>query len=339
MEPADQIRLAKENLVLAVSFATAADQGVIGARFVPRNPDDESTRRRFDSSAPLQIHDPGDLRRCVNNQVRCAFAFSALQTNRALEFLYGDNPINDPDSDLQAARCIIYLISETVAADLMAPVWICPPEYRRPFTVEPADFLLDAAALDGQPVGWEDFGGMDKYLALLDFCANPTLTFQPTPLLQEPSSGGETPSPYEGEGWGGGGLPALNRHRLPLLTNPPRQAGHPQPLASEPTTVVPTSTDKKTPSPYQGESRGEGQHPNSVDAFVQTQCRVNPEEMTIAKDLYAAYQQHCRQNAQKPLSQRSFGMGLTALGFERRRRGKGKHWWLGLSPNSVPATA
>ena len=30
------------------------------------------------------------------------------------------------------------------------------------------------------------------------------------------------------------------------------------------------------------------------------------------------------------MAQRSFGMRLTALGFERRRRGKGKHWWMGI---------
>jgi hypothetical protein len=24
-------------------------------------------------------------------------------------------------------------------------------------------------------------------------------------------------------------------------------------------------------------------------------------------------------------------MRLTALGFERRRRGKGKHWWMGIA--------
>ena len=30
------------------------------------------------------------------------------------------------------------------------------------------------------------------------------------------------------------------------------------------------------------------------------------------------------------VSQRSFGMQLTAMGFQRRRRGRGKHWWDGI---------
>ena len=32
----------------------------------------------------------------------------------------------------------------------------------------------------------------------------------------------------------------------------------------------------------------------------------------------------------EPLPQRTFGMQLTAQGFQRRRRGKGKHWWTGI---------
>ena len=306
MDPATRISLVRENLVLAVAFATAADRGIIGARFLPRDPGDETGGRSFDPSALLQVHDPGDLLRCVNNQVRCAFAFSALQANRALESLYGNSPIQDPDSDLQAARCILYLISRTVDADLMAPVWVCPPEYRRTFTVGPADFHLDAAALEGKEVCWDDFGGMDQYLALLEFCGNSVLTLSPD------TRPGESPQDA-----GPGLVPAQPLTDIPQ--QPPIPA--PKPSGGPPTPARP------------GPVEGRHAPADSVAAFVHSHCQAGDSEMTIAKDLYAAYQRFCREQDWPPLGQRSFGMRLTALGFERRRRGKGKHWWLGLSLN------
>jgi phage/plasmid-associated DNA primase len=52
--------------------------------------------------------------------------------------------------------------------------------------------------------------------------------------------------------------------------------------------------------------------------------------MSVAKELYEAYVAWCEQRGLEPLAQRSFGMALTSRGFERRRRGRGKHWWLGV---------
>jgi hypothetical protein len=57
----------------------------------------------------------------------------------------------------------------------------------------------------------------------------------------------------------------------------------------------------------------------------------------LAKDLYAGFQDWCRETGQDDVSQRSFGMQLTAMGFQRRRRGRGKHWWDGIRLIAGPA--
>jgi hypothetical protein len=70
---------------------------------------------------------------------------------------------------------------------------------------------------------------------------------------------------------------------------------------------------------------------DSLDAFIQMVCSVGSGEMVMAKSLYLAYSDWCIHQGYQPLVQRSFGMRLTASGFERRRRGRGKHWWVGIS--------
>jgi len=53
--------------------------------------------------------------------------------------------------------------------------------------------------------------------------------------------------------------------------------------------------------------------------------------MVLAKDVYLSYVKWCELECVKPLTQRSFGMQLTNMGFSRKRRGKGHHWWTGLT--------
>ena len=50
----------------------------------------------------------------------------------------------------------------------------------------------------------------------------------------------------------------------------------------------------------------------------------------LAGDLYAGFLEWSRNAGQEPISQRAFGMRLTALGLVRKRRGHGKHWWEGI---------
>ena len=129
MDPAVQIRLVRENLGLAIALWAAAENGIISAGLVPNHSEVQSPDGEFVRvSAHLEVHDTRDLVRCTNNQIRGAFALSALQTNRALESEYGNSPIRDAASEIQASRCILYLFSKSVTNDLMAPVWACPPE-------------------------------------------------------------------------------------------------------------------------------------------------------------------------------------------------------------------
>jgi hypothetical protein len=279
VEPAVQIRLVRENLALAIALWGAAQKGVITAGFVPNRSEFLTADGRVVKvSTPLEVHDSQELVRCVNNQVRGSFAFSAIQTNLVLESVYGNSPIQADDSDLRAARCVLYLLSKSVSQDLMAPVWVCYPDYRRKFQVQFASFTLDASGLDGKKVCWDDFGGLNKYLDLLEFCS------------------------VEVEG--------CKPHTKDLL---PAEEG-PVPLSSGPGAASPV----------------EDLSDESVAKFVRAWCTRATNEMIIAKDLYDAYVDWCCQQDQDPLAQRSFGMRLTAMGFQRRRRGRGRHWWLGI---------
>jgi phage/plasmid-associated DNA primase len=75
-----------------------------------------------------------------------------------------------------------------------------------------------------------------------------------------------------------------------------------------------------------------------VARFVDVQCDVGDSNLILAKELYEGFQAWCRETGQDDVSQRSFGMQLTAMGFQRRRRGRGKHWWHGirLAATAVP---
>ena len=70
--------------------------------------------------------------------------------------------------------------------------------------------------------------------------------------------------------------------------------------------------------------------------FISDRCLVSPESRTIASGLYSEYVDWCLETERAALGQRSFGMQLTKLGFTRRRRGRGRHWWDGIEL-SAPA--
>jgi hypothetical protein len=288
VEPVVQIKLVRENLALAIALWAAAQRGVITAGFLPGRTDFiNPTGQVISVSAPLEVRDNQELVRCVNNQMRGAFAFSAIQTHRALESVYSHPPLQESDPDLQAARCTFYLLNQTLSHNLIAPVWVCPPDYRRCFEVRPISFTFDASGLDGKRVFWDDFGGLNKYLDLLEYCSAQIADYVPE-LLQhvEPQEEAQPSSP-QGE----------NPSAFPSLGNESPEA-------------VPSS--------------------DQVADFVGTRCVISSEKLIIAKDLYNAYVEWCRETGQEPLVQRSFGMRLTTLGFQRRRRGRGRHWWLGV---------
>ena len=157
------IQMVRENLALAIAFWAAAQRGVITSATVPAKTAFKSITNDFlEVETPLELADNRELVRCVSNQLRSAFAFSAIQTYRSLEKTYRGSPLQEPDPNLRGARCSFYVLNKTVAQNLLSPVWVCPPDYRTRFEVRDVAFCLDAAKLDGKEVFWDDFGAPAK---------------------------------------------------------------------------------------------------------------------------------------------------------------------------------
>lgn len=291
MESALQITMVKENLAVAIALWAAAQRGVITGAFLPGQIEFTTyTGQMMSVSTPLELRDNKELLRCVNNQVRGAFAFSVMQTHRVMESAYDNRPIEESDPDLRGARCALRLLNDAISAELLNPVWSCPLDYRRRFKVESAGFALDASSLDGKKLFWEDFGGMTKYLDLLKYCHEQVLEVPPEEM-QPPSE-------------------ASN-----VVAQQAVAAPEVQPAVIEPPQRIPDRTDPAV---------------DPTGVFLDQRCVTSPKALIIAKDLYSAYSAWCQSRGQEPLVQRSFGMKLTGMGFQRRRRGRGHHWWLGI---------
>lgn len=73
-------------------------------------------------------------------------------------------------------------------------------------------------------------------------------------------------------------------------------------------------------------------HEGPITDFVADACAVGGDTMTLAGELYTRYATWCLDNGYLAASQRKFGLELTSRGYQRKRRGKGRHWWVGLQP-------
>ena len=332
MESYLRIKLVQENLALAISLWAAAQRGFITAGFLPgRTEILMGSGRVVEVSTPLQLGDNTNLVRCVNNQIRGNFALSAINTHLVLSHVYASSPLEEAEPDLRAARCCLYLMNHSLSQDMMTPVWRCPLEYRQRFEVSSAGFVLDATQLDGKELFWDDFGGLPKYLDLLEYCKQrvassnePPSSAPGMPLESRPETSPATagagaaifpapaaPAPVlAGATVAAGPAPAA-----PFGTQRPRPIGESLPQSSD---------SDLDPAPLAGPAS------DSAAAFVSARGEVAPEAMIIAGELYGNYLTWCRETGREPLSQRSFGMGLTGLGFDRKRRGRGRHWWIGL---------
>ena len=286
MGPASiNIQMVRENLALAIAFWAAAQRGVITASSVPSKTAFKALSNDFvEVDTPLELNDSREMVRCVSNLIRSSFAFSAIQTYRSLETTYRGSPLQEEDPDLKGARCIFYILNKTVAQNLLSPVWHCPPEYQSRHEVRDVAFCLDASSLEGKEVFWDDFGGLQRYLALLEYCCL---------RVAEDTSG----------------------------------------IVREPKIV-----DVEPQVKHSASRNGKISSVSDVVVFISDRCQVGEDEKVIAKGLYQNYIEWCYQRGETPLAQRSFGMQLTAQGFQRQRRGKGRHWWmgLGLQPQATP---
>ena len=282
MEPAQEIKMVWENLALAMALWAGTKKGLITTAQVPTGraavPTDDG--KIVEVFNPLEVRSNNDLARCVSNQIRGAVTFSAMQTHGTLAQVFRCPPLSEEDPDLRAARCALFLLYNTFSQGMLAPVWSCPPAYRQRFEVGEISFVLDASSLDGNPVLWQDFGGLDRYLALLDYCVG---RLEEVPAYSEPiieKKAGEEEAEADSD----------QQNQLPLALN--------------------------------------GDEPVAV--FIQDKCVLDPEGHAMAKDLYDQYVEWCSFTERDPLVQRSFGIQLTKLGFVRRRRGRGRHWWRGV---------
>ena len=228
-----------------------------------------------------------------------------------------------------------------------------PVEYRQRFEVSSIGFVLDATHLDGEKVLWDAFGDLRKYMDLLEYCKQ---QLAPARVTLSPASDSSTlPEPAE--------LPPeiLSTDAQPetaTATTPTKAVAVADPASPAPVLVGAAVADEPNPSATNGrahplatsepitqaqaQAQAQAQHPvlaigsapdqisDSISAFVSARGAVAPDAMIIAKELYSYYQTWCADTGQEPLTQRSFGMRLTDLGFERKRRGRGRHWWVGL---------
>ena len=90
------------------------------------------------------------------------------------------------------------------------------------------------------------------------------------------------------------------------------------------------SRDTQEPRSIRREFMEAASASDPVSQFIGARCMVGAEAQTIAGGLYDEFVKWCQETGQETLGQRSFGMQLTKLGFTRRRRGRGRHWWQGI---------
>ena len=335
--PGGRVRLARENLCLAMAVYAASHRGLITATLVPDNAElNAEGGQIYESNVPLYVTDHRSLLRTTGNQVRGAFALLAMQTQREAETVFG--PVShlpppgadQPDVDLWNARAATYLISQSVALDLMAPTWRIPPEFRQNYAIPDMGFALDAENLHGEEIRWGHFGSLARYLDLslfVSYCLDGidiSVALQASSgnygllgLLAEHFSR-EIPSasPISDVGGYGSGSGRL-RPSGPLDGNVESDApagwiapdGPPEPrisVASQATEMGP------------------------IDDFVANACSTGSRAMNLAGDLYTSYANWCLDHGYLAHSQRKFGLELRARGYERKRRGKGRHWWIGV---------
>ena len=337
LTPGARVRLARENLCLAMAVYAASHRGLITATLIPNSAELYlESGGIFDAGAPLEVSDHQSLLRTAGNQIRSAFALAALQTQREAETVFGSvshaSPpaCDQPQANLWTARAVTYLIAQSVSLDLMAPVWRIPPEFRRPYAISEMDFALDAVDLHGQEIRWGHFGGLPRYLDLTQFVSYCLDGIDAAAALRAASGdygalgdlarrqSHEVPSssPISDAGGYGSGSGRLRRGGSAVAGDEPDAPagwiapdGPPQPrisVASQATEMGP------------------------IDDFVANACSTGARAMNLAGDLYTSYANWCLDHGYLAHSQRKFGLELRARGYERKRRGKGRHWWIGV---------
>ena len=366
MRPGDEIRLVKENLAFAVSLWNGAKGGRVPPGALAGSGNDRPPPTHRVGAQPQTRHElAAELTRGAANQMRGAFALSALQAQRSLEDAFSGEPIQEEWPELRAARSAMFLIGRAVQRSILQPVWECPPAYRRVFHIRRLGFTLNASALEGRVLSWDDFGGLERYLNLLEYCASSANAASAAggtrtlPRVLSPSRSGPSgvlgapdalttdmedpasavpPKGYPADRRLAPDAPPFVPPRVPVSQDDEEdswdsvlaeRAGqwHTQPTEQEPETPQNGQNGHLSGGAASANGVPVG---NMVSQFVAEQCETGEDRRMLAGELYEGFLGWCRDSGRPPMSQRAFGMRLTGLGLRRKRRGHGKHWWEGI---------
>ena len=96
VNPAFEIRMVKENLDLAMALLQAVQEEKVTARQLFRDgPEDMFVAFAVDNNGPDQI----EFTRRAANQARAAFALSVIQTQRSLDRVFVNKPLEEENPD------------------------------------------------------------------------------------------------------------------------------------------------------------------------------------------------------------------------------------------------
>ena len=172
MKPGEEIRLVKENLAFSIALWKGASSGRVPPQSLVRPSSEVPVfSQQLGNGHRADGELAAELIRGAANQMRAAFALSALQSYRSLAAAFPGEPIEEEWPELRAALSSMYLIGLAVQRSIVQPVWECPPAYSRLFHIHRLSFTLNASALQGRVLSWDDFGGLESYMKLLDYCA------------------------------------------------------------------------------------------------------------------------------------------------------------------------
>ena len=307
-----------------MAFYAASHRGLITSAFVPTGaevymPDGQPV----DASVPLDMSDRRGLLRCAGNQVRAAFALCALQTQRELDGVSVDEPLEEPDPSVRAVRAVCFVIGHSLERELLNPTWVVPVEYRQRFECPAMELALDASNWNGREVRWEHLGGLPAYLDLIlfaSYCVDGVAVQDAAGIAH-----GDYTALQELEPWGSDAAD-------PIISSYGSGSGRLRRLGPAASGAAPGSgwvAPDKPPEPAITVA-SQASECGPVDDFVADVCFTGEEAMSLAGDLYTSYAQWCLDQGYLAHSQRKFGLELRARGYQRKRRGKGKHWWLGV---------
>ena len=341
MRPGQEIRLVKENLAFAVALWKAVSSGRL-------SPESFRQQQRSDSPGfggerdrpPNELS--AELARGAGNQMRAAFALAALQARRSLAVAFPGEPIEEEFPELRTALSVMHLIALAVQRSVIQPVWECPTPYRRLFHIKRLGLRLNATGLGGRALSWDDFGGLEVYLELLEYCAAsadavPEEGYGDAPLilpfhLSRLEASGVIGAPQDIEpptevlpmrppsGYTENGQP-----RFPF---PAKEAEDKE--DTEDASPAPTPATEASAAAAPGPGMTADARREVVDRFLGERCETGIGRRILAGELYADFVSWCEAKEVDAISQRAFGLCLRAAGLTRKRRGHGKHWWMGV---------